>query len=581
MRHRTMLHSSSILILCTVLVFFGAPMQAQRLRHSEMLARPTDTKISVHVLFDEPAEASVVYGTTRGNYAKQTAWKKTTAGDESMEIVVDNLQPNTQYYYRLVHRAPGMSDSTVRPEYTFHTARPKGETFSFIVQADPHADENSDTTLYKRCLQNQLEDKPDFMVDLGDIVMSDKLRNAAKQITHDTITKRFHLLRSFYEVSCHSVPLFISMGNHEGEAGWNLNNTANNVAVYTAVDRKKYMLNPAPNAFYTGDTSKPNFIGQRENYYAWTWGDALFIVLDPYWYTQRKPDSLNGWRWTLGKAQYDWLTNTLRKSDSKFKFVFAHQIIGGDANGRGGVEYADKYEWGGKNIDGTDGWTANRPGWDKPIKDLFKENRVTIFFHGHDHFFGKQQKDCLIYQETPQPSLPNFTNANMAEEYGYFEGQILPNSGHLRVTVSPEGTRVDYVRAYLPANETSTRRNKDISATYYIGSTNCYDSLTTSVPTLWNANYTGELMFPNPTDNITTVRLRAESDDVADITMCDAAGSVVKHLLRSSRISAGDYDIVWDGTDDHGNILPAGTYFSTIRLQSRTSSQTSPIVLVR
>ena len=581
MRHRTMLHSSSILILCTVLVFFGAPMQAQRLRHSEMLARPTDTKISVHVLFDEPAEASVVYGTTRGNYAKQTAWKKTTAGDESMEIVVDNLQPNTQYYYRLVHRAPGMSDSTVRPEYTFHTARPKGETFSFIVQADPHADENSDTTLYKRCLQNQLEDKPDFMVDLGDIVMSDKLRNAAKQITHDTITKRFHLLRSFYEVSCHSVPLFISMGNHEGEAGWNLNNTANNVAVYTAVDRKKYMLNPAPNAFYTGDTSKPDFTGQRENYYAWTWGDALFIVLDPYWYTQRKPDSLNGWRWTLGKAQYDWLTNTLRKSDSKFKFVFAHQIIGGDANGRGGVEYADKYEWGGKNIDGTDGWTANRPGWDKPIKDLFKENRVTIFFHGHDHFFGKQQKDCLIYQETPQPSLPNFTNANMAEEYGYFEGQILPNSGHLRVTVSPEGTRVDYVRAYLPANETSTRRNKDISATYYIGSTNCYDSLTTSVPTLWNANYTGELMFPNPTDNITTVRLRAESDDVADITMCDAAGSVVKHLLRSSRISAGDYDIVWDGTDDHGNILPAGTYFSTIRLQSRTSSQTSPIVLVR
>ncbi len=102
------------------------------------------------------------------------------------------------------------------------------------------------------------------------------------------------------------------------------------------------MPSPRPNDFTTGDTSVAPYVGQRENYYAWTWGDALFIVLDPYWYTTRKPDSLNGWRWTLGKGQYDWLRSTLEKSDAKFTFVFAHQHIGGDAKGRGGAEDANK-----------------------------------------------------------------------------------------------------------------------------------------------------------------------------------------------------------------------------------------------
>jgi hypothetical protein len=118
------------------------------------------------------------------------------------------------------------------------------------VQADPHLDEQSDTALYKLCLMNQLEDNPDFMIDLGDFLMSDKLTNASKIIPRDTVTYRCNLLRSYYENIGHSVPLFIALGNHEGEAGWQLNNTANNVAVWGTLDRKKYFMNPSPNEFY-------------------------------------------------------------------------------------------------------------------------------------------------------------------------------------------------------------------------------------------------------------------------------------------------------------------------------------------
>jgi hypothetical protein len=357
------------------------------------------------------------------------------------------------------------------------------------------------------------------------------------------------------------VPLFIALGNHEGEAGWQLNNTANNVAVWGTLDRKKYFMNPAPNDFYTGDTINHSYVGQRENYYAWKWGDALFIVLDPYWYTSPKPDSLNGWRWTIGKTQYDWLKKTLEQDNSKFKFVFAHQIIGGDPDGRGGVEFADLYEWGGNNLNGTRGFETNRPGWYKPIKDLLTKNRVSIFFHGHDHFFGMQQKNCLYYQEIPQPSHPNFTSIGQAIKYGYKEGVILPGSGHIRVTVDGNGAKVDYVRAYLPKNENGSRKNKDVAATYYIATKNCYDSLIASSPVIWNSNYVDELIYPNPFAEETKIELNLLSSDILGLHIYNQNGQMVRTLLNNYKIQQGKFQIIWDGKDDIGNMLNSGVYY--------------------
>ena len=439
-------------------------------------------------------------------------------------------------------------------------------------------DEQSDSALFRLCLKNQLADKPDFMLDLGDILMTDKLKNAAGAVPKDTITYRSQLFRNYYETIAHSVPIFISMGNHEGESGWNLNNTANNIAVWGTLERKKYFMNPAPNDFYTGDQTVHPFVGLRENYYEFTWGDAQFIILDPYWYTTTKPDANNGWRWTLGKTQYDWLRNSLEKSKSKFKFIFAHQLIGGDPNGRGGIEFADLYEWGGKNLNGTDGWATNRPGWYKPIKDLLTENRVTVFFHGHDHFYAKQDKDCLVYQETPQPSHPVFLTANSATEYGYVKGNIYPNAGHIRVNVSGDGVKVDYVRAYLPKNETATRKNLDVSASYFIGTKNCYDDKPSNV-VLWNANYINEVVYPNPLREKTTLSFNLSKQDLINLSIFNSAGQEVKQLLRDNPVQDGNYQVIWDGTDASNRPLPPGQYIYQFT-GPQTSTKTGKIILI-
>lgn len=549
--------------LCFFSLFCTIYLSAQTLRHAEILGRPTDKSITVQAFFDNPAEVCIQYGTKTGSYSQQTAWKSFAAG-EPAEVLVDGLSANTAYFYRMCYRIPGSNAITFRPEYKFQTQRPPGSTFTFVVQADPHLDEQSDTAIYRRCLRNQLEDVPDFMIDLGDFLMSDKLKNSAGRLTHDTVTARCHLLRSYYETSGHSVPLFIALGNHEGESGWNLNNTAENVAIWGTLDRQKYFLNPAPNGFYTGDETVHPFVGKRENYYAWTWGDALFIVIDPYWYTSPKPDAKNGWRWTLGKTQYDWLKSTLEKSKAKFKFVFAHQIIGGDPDGRGGTEFADFYEWGGKNLDGTPGFAANRPGWYKPIKDLLTENQVNIFFHGHDHFFGKQEKDCLIYQETPQPSHPNFQSTNLPRDYGYFTGQFLPNSGHIRVTVGADGVKVEYVRVYAPSSETATRKNKDVSASYFIPLKNCYSTPTTAIPMLWNSNYADELVYPNPFQLQTIIEFSLAESERLNLTILNEEGQVVRHLLHETMVPTGKFQVIWDGQNDSGNALPSGMYWYRI-----------------
>ena len=117
------------------------------------------------------------------------------------------------------------------------------------------------------------------------------------------------------------------MGNHEGELGRRLDGTPANMAVWATRARKLYYPNPAPDGFYTGNTAEEKFVGLREDYYAWEWGDALFVVLDPFWYTRSRSNRGDAnWGWTLGKQQYEWLKRVLQTSKTRFKFVFSHHL---------------------------------------------------------------------------------------------------------------------------------------------------------------------------------------------------------------------------------------------------------------
>ena len=87
-----------------------------------------------------------------------------------------------------------------------------------------------------------------------------------------------------------------------------------------------------------------------------------------------------------------------------------------------------------------------------PIHDLFVKTGVTIFFQGHDHLFARQELDGIVYQSCPNPADNTYTAFNRD---AYRSGDVLPNSGHLRLTVAPEKVRVDYVRSFLRGDGTN------------------------------------------------------------------------------------------------------------------------------
>lgn len=429
---------------------------------TELLGRPTDTTITMNILFNQNVEVYWEYGTSTGNYGQSTP-VFTTLADTPLEKDLVNLVANTKYYYRTRYRVAGTVDPfQAGQEHSFQTRRPPGSSFSFAVEADPHLDSNTIPASFTLTLQNMFSVKPDFLVDLGDIFMSEK----QPVINQTVITDRHLLFRPYFNEVCHTVPLYLTIGNHEGELGWMNNGTDTCLPVRTAVTRKKYYPNPYPNTFYSGNNVPENYVGLRENYYAWEWGDALFMVIDPYWYTTRKP----GWGWTLGLNQYNWFKQVLQTSKAKFKFIFSHQLVGGNGNdARGGTEYADLYENGGRNLDSTWGFDANRRGWERSLHTLMQENNVSIFFHGHDHFYGKQDKDGIVYQEVPQPSAKNINTVTGTQPgYGYVNGVLLSSRGYLLVTVNSDSVKVDYVKTYLPNEENGSRHNKDIAHSYVI-----------------------------------------------------------------------------------------------------------------
>ncbi len=404
---------------------------------SMLLGAPSDSSITINLISVSSTQVYVEYGTVSGEYLSKTGATQIVAGKPT-DISLISLSPNTQYYYRVSYQNDGKYLQS--QEHVFHTARLEGSSFTFDIEADPHLDEQSDPAVFNQTLKNILSDKPDFLIDLGDTFMSDKLPVKSYQ----TIEGRQILFRKYFDLLNADVPLFLALGNHEGENGWELRDGANNVAVWDTNIRKLYYPNPVPNLFYSGNTVEEEYVGLREDYYAFEWGDALIVVLDPYWYTSPKP-SQDGWGWTLGKTQYDWLAKTLNQSTSKYKFVLAHQLVGGDALGRGGIEKADLFEWGGNNLDGTYGFDAMRAGWGKPIHQLLVDNNVDVFFHGHDHLYVKEILDGVIYQEVPQPSHPG-ESVSTAGEYGYADGEILGGSGHMRVKVTPLSATIEFVR---------------------------------------------------------------------------------------------------------------------------------------
>jgi hypothetical protein len=478
-----------------------------------LLGRPTDHSVTVNAILDQGGQVYFEYGATSGIYTNQTSTLTATAG-EPVEVVIGGLQADAHYYYRMVYGTNGVN-WVEGDEFAFHTQRAKNETFTFTIASDSHLGQTfsgNTPQRYEQTTLNVAADHPDFHLDLGDAFL---MGDATNQTDANDI---YLAQRPYFGNFSHSAPVFLAIGNHENEEGWNLDDTPFSKALASINARKHYFLNPTTDGFYSGNTNLLPAIGGdqlREDYYAWEWGDALFVVLDPFQYTMTKPygtvagsgqdddETVSGdqWNWTLGAVQYNWLKRTLENSSAKYKFVFSHHVVGGQITVlnsqagpptyvRGGAMAAPYFEWGGNNTNGTWGFNTNRPGWQTPIHQLMVANGVSAFFHGHDHQFVHEVRDGIVYQLVPTAGMTGsgfnlYTNSPYVMTEGGILGN-LPNAGHLRVTVSPGETTVEYVRSAVSGDTGVT--NRQVSYSYTIT-----NALLPAAPTL----SAGPILLPN------------------------------------------------------------------------------------
>ena len=522
---------------------------------NQFLSRPTDNSVVVTVVPKNALQLYYEYGTVPATYTVQTAIEQTNA-NVPVKTAIQNLSSDTRYFYRLRYKPAGSSDFLAGEECDFTTRRKKGQEFKFAIIADSHLyDKKGIPVMMNVTMQNILEDHPDFVLDLGDTFGDD--HTPTTTTLSDMMTLHANFL-PYISTPCKSAHFFFCLGNHEGENGYYfLQTPPDNISISATLARKYYYTNPTPDEFYTGNNSSEGYgIGLPENYFAWEWGDALFVVMDVY-----RPDTVNekpqSWDWTIGEQQYNWFRQTVETSTAKYKFVFAHHVRG---QGRGAAKMVKQFEWGGYANDGTTwGFTANRPGWEKPIHQLMVDNGVNVFFQGHDHLFAQETVDGLIYQEAPMPSDSTYMIGMLANADAYVSNQ-LNGTGYLLVTVAQETSKVEYIRSYLPRDTNATQINHGAAFSYTVS------------PRSTDVNYAKSMKpamyleqnYPNPFNPSTDIRYTIPESEFVSLKVFDVNGKEVTTLVNELQ-QPGFHKVNFSSNMIKSHGLSSGIYFYQLR----------------
>jgi len=262
---------------------------------------------------------------------------------------------------------------------------------------------------------------PEFIVDLGDLL--DFHLFGFNDPPPDTAWARLAYLnfRRMMGDTLGRAAHFPVIGNWDGESGCNTDSEIQR----SLSQRLLYAPGPLAKTYPEGGSA-------NGDYYAFTWGDALFVVLNVMTYTRTchllnvepgLPDD-----WTLGPDQLAWLDNTLAHSKARWKFTFIHHTVGGNA----GNDVDSAY--------GRGGGRAAYVGEQAKIHDMLRRYGVQIFFYAHDHVFTDMVVDGIHY------TLPGSAGAPWkfdTTETGYTS--FWPDSGYARVQVTAEHVIVDFV----------------------------------------------------------------------------------------------------------------------------------------
>jgi 3',5'-cyclic AMP phosphodiesterase CpdA len=388
-----------------------------------LLSRPTATSVTVSIVSGN--DSIVCYIRYGEEGAQKSDWAGTpqiTVGPgRTAAISLSPLKADSRYKYEVLAATGDGKQFAPEAEGAFRTMR-SGPPFSFVLFSDSHLTpfNRERVDILKGVGASAAARKPDFAVMLGDNIQTFTSHGGPLGERSQGITL-YRILRQALSEFVPVAPVFMANGNWEGENGWHPR-------------ERRQWANDARKAYLPGpdDLTYPQGGSPGQDYYAFTWGNALFIVLNVTGYTKidhvhtigiGKPDD-----WTLGEEQKEWLKKTLAASKEKWKFIMMHHTVGGNA----GDDVNTRY--------GRGGGRAAKVGEQAVVHEWMKQYGVQVLFYGHDHVFTDIPVDGIHYICVGSAGAPwKFTT----DETGY--KQYWPESGYTFVDVGTDLVRISFI----------------------------------------------------------------------------------------------------------------------------------------
>ena len=391
-----------------------------------LLGRPTQNSITLSLVAAEKPAVGYVRFRKEGSAAAEP-WQETAPfainPGGAAQVKLHPLSPDMLYRYELFARLKEEREFGPATGGIFRTQRTKPAAFSFALISDSHITpwHQGRLEILSQVSGAVADRRPEFVLMLGDNIQT--FASHGGPIAEPEHGPLLYLsLRKGLGNLPASVPVFLAMGNWEGENGWH----PERLRSWARQARKDYGCNPEPATYPQGGS-------EAQDYYGFTWGDALFLVLNVTGYTAsdhtlgspmgKKDD------WTLGDEQKAWLKRQLAGSKARWKFLFIHHTVGGN----GGDEMNSRY--------GRGGGRAARVGEQALIHEWMRQYGVQALFYGHDHVFTDSVVDGIHYTCVGSAGAPwKFGTA----ETGY--RKFWAASGFTWVEVDSESLRVSFVR---------------------------------------------------------------------------------------------------------------------------------------
>ena len=316
-----------------------------------LLARPTETSIRISALNgDQAVEAAVEFRREGATDWQRRPLASKVSARHLLDWDLKDLSPATKYDYRVLLKQG--ADETFREAAagSFRTQRKGPASYTAVLITDSHTGyfpPNSNPVLtLDRVVQNAARTKGEFVLDLGDNTAWPGSREYPQKNSNGAVSAYARYRRQIGPLTLNA-PYFSVIGNWCGESG---KFPEENIEIAASVRRA---LTPGPNHL-----TYPQGGSEREDYYAFSWGDVLYVILNIQTYS--KPSNPAGFptlmadvnkitEWTLGEKQMAWFETTLKNATERFRFVCIHHPAGDNAGdplntlyGRGGARAWNK-----------------------------------------------------------------------------------------------------------------------------------------------------------------------------------------------------------------------------------------------